>query len=306
MMTIEQIRYVVLINQYKSFSRAADTLFISQSALSKNIMKLENELNVLIFERSTRTVSLTPIGEMFIEFATNTLKNFEKFEDNLNLYSKNFTDKIMIGTIYSNESLGINSTISKFLDTYPNVSIEVIESSTVPLTHAIHESKIDVAFVSSMYRDTDNPLDYNFKSDKRFISHTISKDYYYLAVNKNNPIAKKNCLDYKNLIKEKFITLDNRFEVYHNAFNRVFQEEHFTPNVSMKCSSVRSVVNLVSAGAGIAFLSSRVVNDFNSDIVMVPIKRPLIRDTQIIMANKKNLSINIHNFFNTFKSTFLS
>lgn len=305
-MTIEQIRYVVLVNKYKSFSRAADALFISQSSLSKNIIKLEKELNILIFERSTRTVSLTSVGEMFIEFATSTLKKYEKFEEDLNLYNKNITDKIMIGTIYSNESLGINSTISKFLDTYPNVSIEIVESSTVPLTYAVEESKIDIAFVSSMYRDTDNPLDYNFKSDKRFISHTISKDYYYLAVNNNNPLAHKKYLNYTDLLKEKFITLDSRFEVYHNAFNRVFKEEHFTPNVSMKCSSVRSVVNLVSAGAGIAFLSTRVVNDFNSDIVMVPIKRPLIRDTQIIMANKKNRSINIHNFFNTFINTFLS
>lgn len=82
-MTIAQLQYFLTIRKYLSFSNAADELCITQSAISKQIKSLEGELNTLLFDRRTRTISLTPAGEEFVLYAEKILANYNEMMSNM-------------------------------------------------------------------------------------------------------------------------------------------------------------------------------------------------------------------------------
>ncbi|MCD7839859.1 MAG: LysR family transcriptional regulator, partial [Erysipelotrichaceae bacterium] len=82
-MTIDQIKYFCAICQYKTFSKAALELHITQSSLSKHIIKLESELNMILFDRSHRQIILTPAGEQFYKDAKILLKDYYQMMNHL-------------------------------------------------------------------------------------------------------------------------------------------------------------------------------------------------------------------------------
>lgn len=83
-MTLKEIEYVIAIAKYESFSKAADAIFVSQSALSQSITKLEKELGLQLFRRNNKNISLTFAGEMFLKKGEEILSLTNKFNTELN------------------------------------------------------------------------------------------------------------------------------------------------------------------------------------------------------------------------------
>ncbi len=75
--TIEQLKYFLAVEKYKNFSVASYELCISQSSLSKQIKALENELDTILFDRTTRNITLTDTGKEFLIYAKNSIKSYD-------------------------------------------------------------------------------------------------------------------------------------------------------------------------------------------------------------------------------------
>lgn len=75
--TIEQLKYFLVVEKYKNFSVASYELCISQSSLSKQIKALENELDTILFDRTTRNITLTDTGKEFLIYAKNSIKSYD-------------------------------------------------------------------------------------------------------------------------------------------------------------------------------------------------------------------------------------
>ena len=75
--TIEQLKYFLAVEKYKNFSVASYELCISQSSLSKQIKALENELATILFDRTTRNITLTDTGKEFLIYAKNSIKSYD-------------------------------------------------------------------------------------------------------------------------------------------------------------------------------------------------------------------------------------
>jgi DNA-binding transcriptional LysR family regulator len=92
-------------------------------------------------------------------------------------------------------------------------------------------------------------------------------------------------------------------DVYHKAFNEVFENENIKPNIIMVSSSVRDALTLISKNIGVAILSSKVASNC-PDIALVPLKRPLIRDTQMLIRNEKDTCLSTKLFFDFIKNAY--
>lgn len=299
-MNIEQIKCVIAISENKTFSEAAYSLNMTQSSLSKNIKKLELELGISLFNRTTRKVSLTPIGEEFVIYGNQILQSHKDLLHFINMYTQEKQNKLKIGSIYFGKNNRLVPLFAHFMTKNPKLELTIKDSTTTPLLQDLKKGDIDIAFVSSMY--SDDTKEATFSSNIDYKSFTCFKDPYYVVVSVKHPLAKYKELSFKDLNGQSLILTSPTMDVYHSALNKAFNHYNVTIHSSICCSSVRSILQMVSQNLGIAILTKLVIED-SDDLVTIPLNGGLVRETQMLMLNKKQ-SIQINAFWNFIKDSF--
>ena len=148
-MTITQLQYVLAVAEHKNFTLAAEKSFVTQPTLSMQIQKLEDELDILIFDRSKKPISLTLVGEKIVAQAKNIVNEASRIKDIVD------QDKGFIGGEYI---LGIIPTImptllplflKAFINKYPKVNLIIKEQSTETLIKNLQDGQIDAAIAAT-------------------------------------------------------------------------------------------------------------------------------------------------------------
>lgn len=277
-MNIESLKYFLNIEKYNSFSLAAEELCISQSALSKHIKKLETELNCKLFDRSNRSLKLTPAGVSLKKYALNILDNYTELILDLNKYTYS-TPKFSIGYIPVINQYKIANHIGKFKNKYNNLELKFIEGEHSEILNLLLNNKIDFAIIRNNSLNLDN-----------LSISELAKDELVIITSKNHPIANKKYISLKNLSKENFISLGKNSGVY-NLFLEECRKYNFEPNIVCFNSRIENILGLVSAELGIAPLMKRSVECFNKkDISTVLLKENLSNNLCLIHLKNKNLS----------------
>lgn len=175
-MNTQQIKYVLTLAEEKSFSKAAQKLYVTQPSLSQFIKNLESELHVQIFDRSTSPIRLTPAGEAFVSAA----RKIKAIEEELHKEIADLTDlktgDLRIGTSPFRASCLLPKSIAKFHELYPGITIHILEDVSHKLEEAALEGSID------LYLNT-GPFDENI-----FYIEELAVEQLYLAVPPENPI----------------------------------------------------------------------------------------------------------------------
>ncbi|MCD7893927.1 MAG: LysR family transcriptional regulator [Erysipelotrichaceae bacterium] len=126
-MTIDQIQYFCAICQYKTFSNAALELHITQSSLSKHMIKLENELDMILFDRSHRQITLTKAGEQFYKDALILLKDYNHMINHLDVLKDNTQNTIRIAMLPILSQYNLVTKLDNFSSLYPSYHVEIDE-----------------------------------------------------------------------------------------------------------------------------------------------------------------------------------
>lgn len=175
-MTSQQIEYVLTLAEEKSFSKAAQKLYVTQPSLSQFIKNLEKELHTQIFDRSTSPIRLTQAGEAFVKAA----RKIKAIEDELNQQIADLTNlkigELRIGTTPFCASCLLPKSIAKFHEFYPGITIHIIEQATHNLEEALMDGSIDLYIGTGSFNET--------------IIHTekLAVEQLYLAVSPKNPL----------------------------------------------------------------------------------------------------------------------
>ena len=128
-MEIHQLQYAVAVAKYKSFTQAANAINISQPSLSLQINKLEEELGIKIFERTTRTVRLTPAGTDFIKHALRILSEVEQAKQTVQEHLSTSRGYIKVGLFPVISHYQLTTTISQFQKNYPGIKLTLSNTS---------------------------------------------------------------------------------------------------------------------------------------------------------------------------------
>jgi len=148
-MTITQLQYVLAVAEHKNFTLAAEKSFVTQPTLSMQVQKLEDELDILIFDRSKKPISVTEVGKKIVAQAKNIVNEAERIKDIVD------QEKGFIGGDYT---LGIIPTImptllpmflKNFINKYPKVNLIIKEQSTENLIRNIQDGRIDAAIAAT-------------------------------------------------------------------------------------------------------------------------------------------------------------
>jgi LysR family hydrogen peroxide-inducible transcriptional activator len=124
-MTITQCEYIVAVDTYKNFSTAADKCFVTQPTLSMQIQKLEEELDVILFDRKTKPILTTPLGEKIIEQARIIISEHRKIKDIIKQHKGEISGQLSIGILPTIAPYLLPYFLKSFLEKYPLLRLQV-------------------------------------------------------------------------------------------------------------------------------------------------------------------------------------
>ncbi|MES2503177.1 MAG: hydrogen peroxide-inducible genes activator [Pseudomonadota bacterium] len=255
-MTLIELKFVMAVAQERNFRRAAEKCFVTQPALSLGIKKLEQELNVMIFERSRSDVTPTEIGAKIIEQASRVLEEAGKIKQLAELGKNQLKGALKLGMIHSVGPYLLPEIIPILRKTAPEMPLEVEENLTANLEAQLRNGVIDVAIIALPF---DVPgLQYKALYDEEF--DVVVPSHHHWATRKHiNP---------EELSDEKVLLLNSG----HCFSNQVTQA---CPELSRKGevlqgNSLETIRNMVASNLGITVLPcSATAARYNNPLIKV-------------------------------------
>ncbi|MEH7237799.1 LysR family transcriptional regulator [Bacillus sp. JJ1562] len=273
-MELKDLRYFIEVVDYGSFTKAAVNTYISQPTLSKSIKKLETELKVELFERSTRKLILTDAGEIVYKQATKILGATNELhtllDDLMNLPTGNIKIGIppLIGTLFFPTIAG------KFGMQHAQVSLELIELGAKRIEHLVDEGQVDVGIVV-------NPTDYS-----KFIVHPFVKEEFMLFTHPTHPLSRDKSVKLEKLENESFILFNQEFAL-HNLIIQHCNTAGFSPKIAYVSSQWDLITELVIAQLGITLLPKSIYSKMDeTQINMIPLETPPM--WELVVITKKD------------------
>ena len=250
-MDYRHLKYFMEVAEQKSFSKAARNLHISQSAISRMIKSLEEELGVTLFIRNAKTVEITAPGTIFLNYAKRCLFVFEHlksdFENEFNLKQ----DTIEIGLPPITDAHVFAKLLGEFKKTYPQIAIKLYEHGSKVIESSVQEGVIDVGIICTI-------------PNKDFESFFLSEDEMCVVMPKGYPkeVPMKLLADYPLVLYRDDFNL-------HDDILANCKKIGFTPKVVFETSQRELMLQTVMSGLGVAILPSRLcpANSENSKVV---------------------------------------
>ncbi len=153
MITLTQLEYIVAVDTYRHFGRAAENCFITQPTLSMQIKKLEEDLEIVIFDRSKHPLIPTDVGQRVIEQARLTLKQSEEINNIVKDHKNQVSGMLRIGIIPTMAPYLLPIFIGRYKKKYPNIFIKVVEQTTENIVKLLHKDLIDVGILATPLKE---------------------------------------------------------------------------------------------------------------------------------------------------------
>ncbi len=242
-MELQQIRYFLTLAQELHFWNTAEKVYITQSALSRQIKALEDELGLQLFERSKRSVKLTEAGIFLRDQWQPMLEEIDRIHRQARKIHEGAYGVVRIGYPGSVAYSFLPELISSISQAWPELLIELVEPVDVNFEELLLSHKMDLAFRREAAQ---HPA---------LQSIYLYSEYLSLFVPENHPITDQNFKGLQELKDEKFIISGlHSSTIYVSILRQVFNEYGFEPNVHIESDYGAMILGLVAKGVGITIL----------------------------------------------------
>jgi len=261
-MDFKDLKAFIEVATHSSFTKAAEHSYLSQPSLSKAVKKLEEDLNVLLFNRSTRGLVLTDAGKIVYKQGQQAISVLDELPNLLEGLSHGTSGEIKIGMPPLIGTLFFPQIARRLQDKYPSIRIELHEIGAKLVEELVEEGQIDAGIVVL-------PADTSI-----FNVHPFISDKFVLFVHLDHPIAKRESVTLSELKDENFILFSKSFALHHYIIGAC-KEAGFNPTISYESSQWDLIIELVSSKLGITLLPHSISGKLNNDnIKMLPLKAP--------------------------------
>ncbi len=248
-MNTEYLKEFVVLAETKNYWEASERLYMNQSTLSKHIKALEQELGVALFERTTRRVSLTAYGELFLPYA-NTISRTEYEATSAIKRHRNIENGLLtIGSLPSMPQYHITQFISRFQTTYPNTTVKITEADPTELFNYLINGTCELIFT----REDKLTFEHNFMSNDSIMHIPYMKDRMIVLLPKNHPLAHNSSVTLQQLEKEDFCCIKEGSLMYQMSLDAC-HHAGFIPNIIFTSHRIDSILDMVTNQNCIALL----------------------------------------------------
>ena len=158
-MTITQLQYVLAVAEYKNFTLAAEKSFVTQPTLSMQVQKLEDELDILLFDRSKKPISITEVGKKIVAQAKNIVNEAARIKDIVDQEKGFIGGDYVLGIIPTIMPTLLPMFLKTFIQKYPKVNLIIKEQNTESLIQNIQDGHLDAAIAAT-------PLEVDFITER--------------------------------------------------------------------------------------------------------------------------------------------
>jgi len=258
-----QIQYFQTVAETEHFTRAAEILNISQPALSRAISKLEQELEVQLFDRNGRNIVLNKYGKMFLQRVERSIHEIELGKQEIQDMIHPNHGTISLSFLHSLGISFIPSILQMFLTKYPEVRFDLSQSGSNQVFEKLLTGECDLALLSY------------FQDDKELHWESLWSEELFLIVSANHALASKDEIDLVEIKHEPFIAFKNGYGL-RTIVDQICSQADFTPNVTFEGEEIGTVAGLVEAKLGVSIVPDVKVLDKNK-IKLIRIRNPICR-----------------------------
>jgi len=148
-MTITQLEYVLAVAEHKNFTKAAEHRFVTQPTLSMQIQKLEDQLDILIFDRSKKPIELTEVGKRIVEQAKNIVNESHRIQDIVDQQKGFIGGEFKLGIIPTIMPTLLPMFLKNFIKKYPKVKLKIEELTTDEIISRLNDGHLDAAIAAT-------------------------------------------------------------------------------------------------------------------------------------------------------------
>jgi len=274
-MDIRQLSYFAEVARQRSFTRASQTLLVSQPSISKMIKSLEDELGVVLLERTGRQIELTDAGALVYEHALKVLQSMEDLNASLDELVNVKKGKVKMGLLPTIGSLLFPHIIASFKKEYPQIEIQMIEYSAKKMEMQVEQGNVDVG-VSVLPVDT-----------QLFGVVPLLAEELVAIVDSEHWLAGSESVTLAELKNESFILFTEEY-VLHDVVWQACLQSGFEPRVAYMSSMWDFVGEMVATQLGISLIPRSMVSRLNHrSIHAVDIISPRI-DWELALIHRKD------------------
>lgn len=240
-MEIRQVQSFVQAARLGSFSRAAETLGYSQSAITVQIRLLEQELGTRLFDRMGKKVSLTPQGNRFLEHASRILYEMDRTMIAMN-EDQELNNPLHIGTIESLCTAKFPGILSRFHTLYPRVNIQITLDSPEKLIRMMEHNELDLIYI------LDTP-----RWNREWIKVMEAAEPIVFVASVNSEFAARSRLVLQDILEEPFFLTEKNAN-YRQALDQHLALESRTLDPVLEISDTEFIIKMVERNDGLSFL----------------------------------------------------
>nr|WP_280521152.1 LysR family transcriptional regulator [Paenibacillus mangrovi] len=236
------MQYFLKVAQKEHVTQAAEELHVAQSAVSRQIHQLEEELGVQLFMQKGRNLQLTPVGQLFCKRVDSILKDLDKAVVEVHEFLDPEQGEIRIGFPHS---LGIHlipSVVAEFKRRYPNVKFRFKQGMFPSLIRDVISAEVDLAFISPFP-----------EKHEQVEGEIMLTEELYAILPPNHPLANEESITLNQLKEDKFVLFSKGYSLRPIVWHACL-EAGFTPKIAFEGEETDTIRGLVAAGMGVSIL----------------------------------------------------
>lgn len=265
-MTLTELKYLVALAQEQHFGRAAEKCFVSQPTLSVAIKKLEEELEVALFERSKSSVTVTPLGERIVIQAQRVLEEARAIHELASFGKNQFSSPLKLGAIFTIGPYLFPHLVPQIHQQAPTMPLYLLENFTAVLRRQLRDGELDAIIVALPFTEPD------------VVTRPLYDENFVVVLPLNHPWCKQRVIDPEQLANENLLMLGE---------GHCFRDQvlAYSPEIArkynsrlgnmMEGSSLETLKHMVSTGLGISVLPELAVSNLDYNLVTTrPFRSP--------------------------------
>ena len=246
-MTLTELKYIVAVARERHFGKAADACFVSQPTLSVAVKKLEEELDLKLFERSANEVTVTPLGEEIVRQAQSVLEQAANIKEIAKRGKDPLAGPLKLGVIYTIGPYLLPDLVRQMITHTPQMPLILQENFTVKLLEMLRTGEIDCAILAEPFPDTGLAL------------AQLYDEPFFAAVPTTHPLAAQASVSTEELKKETMLLLGAGHCFRDHVLEVCPEFARFSSNTegirkSFEGSSLETIKHMVAAGMGVTLV----------------------------------------------------
>lgn len=258
-MELRQLEYFLAVAEECNFTRAAERMHISQSGVSAQIRQLERELGTELFDRSTRTATLTVAGKAALGHARAALAATAALSQAVDEVTELIRGRLTVGMVIGCTLTPLFDALVVFHQAHPGVEIRLLEDNSDRLVEGVRTGTLDLALVGTAFASLDG-----------LESRTVLSEPIVAAVPAEHPLAGRTRLTLRELADHPIVSMPPGTGL-RAVFDLACTAQHVQPVVTVQASAADALADLAARGLGVAILSTSMAARYRDLLTAIPL-----------------------------------